>query len=160
MPIYILPDVSWCWLLQVGSRQVTGGAAKSIQSINVAVVVVVVVVVAAAAAVAVAGLASPAATHRIKKLRMWSITALFHSLFQFFGAAISFFKCSCSTLKSFGSKGVQMIFLLFLLFLLGIFQRDYGASGKSVFASFCEIIFKCCSPTSPRTSSATSRSLA
>ncbi len=65
MPIYILPDVSWCWLLQVGSRQVTGGAAKSIQSINVAVVFVV-FVVAAAAAVAVAGLASPAATHRIK----------------------------------------------------------------------------------------------
>ncbi len=67
MPIYILPDVSWCWLLQVGSRQVTGGAAKSIQSINVAVVVVVfVAAAAAAAAVAVAGLASPAATHRIK----------------------------------------------------------------------------------------------
>ncbi len=63
MPIYIPPDVSWCWLLQVGSRQVTGGAAKSIQSINVAVVVVVFV---AAAAVAVAGLASPAATHHIK----------------------------------------------------------------------------------------------
>ncbi len=51
--------------MQVGSRQVTGGTAKSIQSTNVAVVVVV-FVVAAAAAVAVAGLASPAATHRIK----------------------------------------------------------------------------------------------
>ncbi len=122
LPIYILPDVSWCWLLQVGSRQVTGGAAKSIQSINVAVVVVV-FVAAAAAAVAVAGLASPAATHRIKKLRMWSITALFHSLFQFFGAAISFFKCSCSTLKSFGSKGVPMIFLLFFTFFAGHFSK-------------------------------------
>ena len=40
---------------------VTGGAAKSIQSINVAAVVTVV------AAAAVAGLASPAATHYMKK---------------------------------------------------------------------------------------------
>ncbi len=43
---------------------VTGGAAKSIQSINVAAVVTVVV------AAAVADLASPAATHYMKKLHV------------------------------------------------------------------------------------------
>ncbi len=59
-------------------RYITGGAAKSIQSIYVAAVVAVVV------AAAVAGLASPAATHYMKKLRVWHKTALF----QFFGAAI------------------------------------------------------------------------
>ncbi len=63
---------------------VAGGAAKSIQSINVAAVV------------AVAGLASPAATHYMKKLRQWRKTALFLSLFQFFfGAAIFFSPCPC-----------------------------------------------------------------
>ena len=63
--------------------------AATIQSINVAAVV-------AAAAAAVAGLASPAATHRMKKLRVLSKKQLFFSLFFcFFGAAISFFPCPC-----------------------------------------------------------------
>ena len=56
--------------------KVTGGAAKSIQSINVAAVV------------AVAGLASPAATNYMKKLRVWRKSALFSLFFSFFGAAI------------------------------------------------------------------------
>ncbi len=63
---------------------VTGGAAKSIQSINVAAAVAV------AAAAAVAGLASPAATHSMKKLCVWRKTALFLSLSVFYGATISF----------------------------------------------------------------------
>ncbi len=53
---------------------ITGGAAKSIQSINVAV----------AAAAAFAGLASPAVTHSTKKLCVWRKTALFLSLSVFF----------------------------------------------------------------------------
>ena len=56
---------------------VTGDTAKSIQSINVAAVA------AAAAAAFVAGLASPAATHRMKKQRVWSKTALFSLFFSF-----------------------------------------------------------------------------
>ncbi len=62
---------------------------KSIQSINVAAVVAV------AAAAAAGGLASPAATHHIKKLHVWHKTALFLSLFNFFGAAIFFSPCPC-----------------------------------------------------------------
>ena len=69
--------------------QITGGAAKLIQSINVVAAAVVVV------AAAVAGLASPAATHHIKKLRVWSKTALFFLFFEFLRAAISFFQCPC-----------------------------------------------------------------
>ena len=69
---------------------ITGGAAKSIQSINVAAVVAV------AAAAAVAGLASPAATHYMKKLRVWRKTALFLSLFQFFLEQPSFSPCPCT----------------------------------------------------------------
>ncbi len=98
---------------------VTGGAAKSIQSINVAAVIAV------AAAVAVAGLASPAATHYMKKLCVWRKTALFLSLFQFFLKQPSFFPMSMPTLNSFSGKGGPMkkIFLLkkTLFFLLGIF---------------------------------------
>ncbi len=67
----------------------TGGAAKSIQSINVAAVVTVV------AAAAVAGLASPAATHYMKKLHVWCKTALFLSLFQFFSSSHLFSPCPC-----------------------------------------------------------------
>ncbi len=74
---------------------VTGDAAKSIQSINVAAVVAVV------AAAAVAGLASPAATHRMKKMCWWSKTALFLSLFQFFWSRHLFFPMSMPTLNSF-----------------------------------------------------------
>ena len=56
--------------------KITGGAAKSIQSINVAAIV--------AAAAGGGGLASPAATHHMKKLHVWCKTALFSPLFQFF----------------------------------------------------------------------------
>ncbi len=62
----------WC---SSSLRKLTGGAAKSIQSINVAAVVAV------AAAVVVAGLASPVATHHMKKLRVWRS---FQFFFQFF----------------------------------------------------------------------------
>ncbi len=65
----------WC---SSSLRKLTGGAAKSIQLINVAAVVAV------AAAVVAAGLASPAATHHMKKLRVWRKTVLFFSFFQFF----------------------------------------------------------------------------
>ncbi len=67
----------------------TGGAAKSIQSINVAAVVAV------AAAAAVAGLASPAATHYMKKLCVWRKTALFFSFFNFFEQPYLFSPCPC-----------------------------------------------------------------
>ncbi len=66
------------------SLNVTGGAAKSIQSINVAAVVAVVV------AAAVAGLASSTATHYKKKLCVWRKAALFSHFFSFIGAAIFF----------------------------------------------------------------------
>ncbi len=78
---------------------VTGDTAKSIQSINVAAVAA-----AAAAAAFVAGLASPAATHRMKKQRVWSKTALFLSFSVFWSSHI-FFPKSMPALNSFGSKG-------------------------------------------------------
>ena len=59
------------------ARGTDRSAAESIQSINVAVVVAV------AVAAGVAGLASPAATHSMKKLRLWRKTALFLSLSVF-----------------------------------------------------------------------------
>ncbi len=68
---------------------VTGGAAKSIQSINVAAVVAV------AAAAAVAGLASPAATHGMNKLHERNKTALFSSFFHFFEQPSLFSPCPC-----------------------------------------------------------------
>ncbi len=76
--------------------KVTGGTAKSIQSINVAAVV------------AVAGLASPAATNYMKKLRVWRKSALFFSLFQFFLEQPSFPPMSMSALNSFSGKGGPM----------------------------------------------------
>ena len=68
---------------------VTGGAAKSIQSINVAAVVAV------AAAAAVAGLASPADTHGMNKLHERNKTALFSSFFHFFEQPSLFSPCPC-----------------------------------------------------------------
>ncbi len=85
----------------------TGGAAKSIQSINVAAVVAVVV------AAAVAGLASPAATHCMKKVRVWHKTVLF-SLFFSFLEQPSFFPMSMPALNSFSGKGKPMKKYLFL----------------------------------------------
>ena len=67
------------------------GAAKSIQSINAAAAVAV----AAAVVVARSGLASPAATHSMKKLRVWHKTALFLSLSVFWSNYL-FFPCPCS----------------------------------------------------------------
>ncbi len=74
---------------EVQSHEVTGGAAKSIQSINVAAVVAV------AAAAAVAGLASPAATHGMNKLHERNKTALFLSFFHFFEQPSLFSPCPC-----------------------------------------------------------------
>ncbi len=71
--------------LQNAKPNLAGGAAQSIQSINVAAVVAVVVAAAVAglAAAAVAGLAGPAATHHMNKLHEKHETALFSS-FSFF----------------------------------------------------------------------------
>ncbi len=74
-----------------GWMLLTGSAAKSIQSINVAAVVVAVV----AAAAAVAGLASPAATHGMNKLHERNKTALFLSFFHFFEQPSLFSPCPC-----------------------------------------------------------------
>ena len=68
---------------------VTGGAAKSIQSINAAAAVAVVV------AAAVAGLASPDATHKYEKTVCVAQNSPFSLSFNFFGATISFFPCPC-----------------------------------------------------------------
>ena len=59
--------------------QITGGAAKSIQSINVVAAAVVVV------AAAVAGLASPAATHHIKNCVCGAKQLFFFSFLSFLG---------------------------------------------------------------------------
>ncbi len=80
------------------SEIVTGGAAKSIQSINVAAVVV---------AAAVAGLASSTATHSNKKLCVWRKTALFLT-FSVLLEQPSFFPMSMPALNSFNGKGRLM----------------------------------------------------
>ena len=84
-------------VVRLDASEVTGGAAKSIQSINVAAAV------AAVAAAAVAGLANPAATHSMKKLRVWHKTVLFLSL-SFLGQ-LSLFPMSMLALNSFSGKG-------------------------------------------------------
>ena len=111
-----------CVHLQLCTRTIinilTGGAAKSIQSINVAAVVAV------AAAAAVAGLASPAATHSMKKLRVWRKTALFLSLSVFL-EQLSLFPMSMLALNSFSGKGgpIKLFFknTKMVCFLLGTF---------------------------------------
>ena len=80
------------------THNVTGGTAKSIQSINVAAAVDV------AAAAAVAGLASPAATYSMKKLHVWRKTALFFSLSVFL-EQLFIFPMSMVALNSFSWKG-------------------------------------------------------
>ncbi len=70
------------------TREVTGGAAKSIQSRNVAAAAVVVVVAAAA------GLASPAATLKYEKTVCVAQNSSFSLSFNFFWVAtISFSPC-------------------------------------------------------------------
>ncbi len=137
-------------------RDKSGGAAKSIQSINVAAVVAV--------AAAAAGLASPAATHYMKKLRVWRKTALLLSLFLFFLEQPSFFPHvhAHPELVQWQGWANEKIFFFKKIhyFLLGIFWWEYGASAQYVFASFCAFIFKCWGPTSPRTPSAILGSLA
>ncbi len=70
-----------------------GGAARLIQLIN-------------AVAAAVAGLSSPAATHSMKKLRVWVKTALFISLSVFLEQP-SLFSHVHARLNLFSSKGGQ-----------------------------------------------------
>ena len=89
---------------------ITGGAAKSMQSINVAAVF----------AAAAAGLASSAATHRMKKLHVWHKTGLFLFLLQFFWRT-SFLPMCMSALNSFCGKGGPLKENVFNIFLLGIF---------------------------------------
>ena len=64
-----------------------------------------------AAVVAVAaggGLVSPAATHHMKKTRVWRKTALFLSLLQFFWRSHLFFPMCMSALNLFSGKGRPM----------------------------------------------------
>ncbi len=128
---------------------ITGGAAKSIQSINVAAV-----------AAAAAGLASPAATHHMKKLHVWRKTALILFLLQFFWRTLLFFPMCMSTLNSFCSKGGPMKENVYIyIFTWHILVRLWGICSICFYILLC-IYFQVPGSNFPRTPSATSGSVA
>ncbi len=135
----------------------TGGVAKSIQSINVAAVVAV----AAAAAAAAGGLASPAATHYMKKLRVWRKTALFLSLFQFFWSSHLFFPMSMPALSSFSGEGGPIFFFkkIDIIFCWAFFGENLGHLLNMFLHPFVHLFSSAGVQLHKRTPSATSRCL-
>ncbi len=116
-------------------HSVTGGTAKSIQSKNVAVFVAV------AAAAAFAGLASPAATHYLKKLRVAQNSSFSCSISVFFLQPPSFSTMSMPALNSFSGKDGPMKKNILLNkrhdFLGAIFCESVGHLLNIFFAFLC-----------------------